>query len=175
VAVTIDLDQREARLLQLGVFYMLGHPRWQSDGATAGRRSELVAVYEQLGSASPEDQRLALRVEPDTLLLLDSALARVMPELKTYGMLTAAAAGKRGASTVEGFDEELARLFPATSEDPLALDDLLPHLMTLRRDFGRAAGVLRDDTADVDRGRQGAPAESAEDSGQGRKWQFWKR
>ena len=161
MAVTIDLDEREARLLQLGVFYMLGHPRWRSEAATGGRRTELVAVYEQLEKRSPEGQGLALKVEPETLLLLDSALARVMPELKTYGMLAAAAAGKREASTVEGFDEELVRLFPSTAEDPGALDELLPHLMTLRRDFGRAARVLRDDGGRRQHGR-GAPAESAE-------------
>jgi hypothetical protein len=172
MAVTVDLDQREAKLLQLGVFYMLGHPRWRSEAATGGRRAELVAVYEQLEEGSTEGQGLALRVEPETLLLLDSALARVMPELKTYGMLAAAAAGKRDASTVEGFDEELVRLFPSTAEDARALDELLPHLMTLRRDFGRAARVLRDDG-----GKQpdGGSPESANASEQRRKWQFWRR
>lgn len=164
--LTIDLDEGERRLLRLEVFYMLGHPRWQSDRATAGRREELVAVYRQIRDGVPNVTG-PLSVEPQTVALLDSALGRVMPELKTFGMLAAAAAGKRDASMVEGFDAELEELFPATAGDPGKIEDLLPGLMRLRRDFARASRRLAEMEAE----------QRATDAAATRKptWRFWRR
>ncbi|MEX2237202.1 MAG: hypothetical protein WEB00_06685 [Dehalococcoidia bacterium] len=168
MAVNVSLSDSEARILRLAVFYMLGHPRWQSDRATSGRREELVDVYRQ-ASAGGEAAGVRLAVEPQTVLLLDSALGRVMPELKTYGMLAAASAGKRDASMVAGFDQELASLFPGVTEDQVAFDQLLGQLMGLRRDFGRTARALTE-SAEIE------AAEALEQERQSRpRWQFWRR
>ncbi|MPZ23008.1 MAG: hypothetical protein GEU28_05575 [Dehalococcoidia bacterium] len=160
MAVSIDLADRESRLLQLAVFYLLGHPRWQSDRATGGRRQELLDVQAQL-----EARTGTLRVNTSSVALLDSALGRVLPELKTYDMLAAASAGKRDASTVEGFDEEMRRLFPESASNPDWIDDALPELVELRRDFARTARQIKSSPAtEAPSGQSDAP-----------KWQFWKR
>lgn len=161
MSLTIDLSPTEARLLQLAVFEMLGHPRWQSESAPG--RDGLLDVYQQTSAAG--EGGLVLRVEPDTVDLLDSALRRLTSELKNYELLSSAAAGERSGSMVEGFDSELGRLFPIAATDRAEMDRLMPELLALRRDFSRTSKGL---------------AEMAEQRpGEGKsgpsRWQFWRR
>jgi hypothetical protein len=161
MAVTIDLSPQEARLLRLAVFEMLGHPRWRSE-QTAGRQG-LVDAYEQTSAVG--DGGVALRVEPDTIDLLDSALRRLTSELKNYELLSSAAAGERSGSMVEGFDEELEKLFPGVASDRAEMDRLMPDLLALRRDFSQANKRLA----------EMAEERSAEAGSGSRRWQFWRR
>jgi hypothetical protein len=161
MSLTIDLSARETRLLRLAAFSMLGQPRWRSEHAEG--RAELLDVYDQTSSGLTLGT--ALRVEPGTVELLDSALRRLTSELKNYELLSTAAAGQRSGSMVEGFDEELERLFPEAASSRVEMDALVPELIALRRDFSQARRGL---------------AEIAESQGkQGREgrrwWQFWRR
>ena len=161
MTLTIDLSGRESRLLRLAVFEMLGHPRWRSDRAEG--RGDLVDVYQQTSAAG--DDGLALRVEPVTVDLLDSALRRLTSELKNYELLSSAAAGERSGSMVEGFDEELEKLFPGVASDRAEMDRLMPDLLALRRDFSQANKRLA----------EMAEERSAEAGSGSPWWQFWRR
>ena len=163
MSLTIDLSARETRLLRLALFSMLGQPRWNSEHADQEGRLELLDAYDQ--TASGLQLGTALRVEPETVELLDSALRRLTSELKNYELLAGAAAGQRSGSMVEGFDEELADLFPEAAADRAELDALLPELIGLRRDFSQAR-----------RGLAEMAAGSREEGERARRWwQFWRR
>jgi hypothetical protein len=161
--LTIDLSAREAGLMRLAVLRMLGDPRWGSERASQGRRSELQAVYEQTQN-SDAGEALALQVEPQTVELLDSALRRLTSELKNYDLLSAAGGGERDASMVAGFDEELSRLFPEAVADRAEMDRLVPEVIALRRDFSRTRESLVELAETTER-----------EAGKVRPWwQFWR-
>lgn len=163
MSLTIDLSARETRLLRLAVFSMLGTPRWKSERADPGGRLALLDAYDQ--TASGLTLGTALRVEPETVELLDSALRRLTSELKNYELLSAAAAGQRSGSMIEGFDEELVDLFPEVRAGREELDALLPQLIELRRDFSQASRGLVEMADRLERSTApGVPW-----------WKFWQR
>ena len=157
---TFHLQPSDARLVYLAVVYHLGRPGSETDPATlrphelglGPLRDALAAQLEPPRDGAPPTAKVvALELSPYQLTRLGTALHGTVNELKQFEM-----AG--GRSAVPGFAAAFARLFPAATSGPAALD-LVPAAVMLRR---RLDAAVREAEQQVAAAREAqAPAAAA--------------
>jgi hypothetical protein len=164
----LTLGEQDARIVALAVTYHLGRPGSETDPDTLLRHDlglgPLRAILEpQIGRA-----QVTFEVTPYQLHRLDESLLGLTNELKQYEL-----AERRSA--VPGFEEAIARLFPALAatddadEEDSALD-LVTHVVLLRRRLGTAVAEAKATLA-----AERAAAEAAARVAREPRWRRWIR
>ena len=159
----LQLQNTDARIVQLAVAYHLGRPGSEIDPETMQEhRASLEPVSASI-RAQIDNAVVTIDVAAWQVRRLGQALLGASNELRQYGI-------SEGRSMIPGFAETVAEFWPATVDDPALASDLVQHVVMLRRRLNIVIGE-----AEAEMAAAQAVAEAQSKARRGRWWQVWKR